>query len=221
MTSFKKAYRYSLTWCVFSCKTEIRLTFTHVLFFVTGPHRQFDFKVCVATSCIIGGKVEGSWLLYEFNGTGPGADCMNNFLACICYWNLSRAFVMSRAFVKSLALLLTFYASNSLFVPALDVRGDIGCFRFVETFSVDNSSVCLDSSHVFSIWYLHLSQTARGRVSSWLNVSLKTASKMTSNVSLSLFIYELKTTRTTKISRGVHCWKPNLLTHFLHESAGS
>ena len=72
------------------------LTFTHVLFFVTGPHRQFDFKVCVATSCIIGGKVEGSSLLYESNGTGLGADCMgklgrifdisrNNFLACICY----------------------------------------------------------------------------------------------------------------------------------------
>jgi len=44
------------------------LTFTHVLFFVTGPHRQFHFKVCVATSCIIGGKVDCSTLLYETTG---------------------------------------------------------------------------------------------------------------------------------------------------------
>ena len=45
------------------------LTFTHVLFFVSGPQRSFDFKVCVATSCIIGGKVEGSTLLHETTGT--------------------------------------------------------------------------------------------------------------------------------------------------------
>ena len=50
------------------------LTLTHVLFFVTGPQRQLDFKVCVATSCIIGGKVEGSTLLYETSGTE--ADCV-------------------------------------------------------------------------------------------------------------------------------------------------
>ena len=52
------------------------LTFTHVLFFVTGPQTQFDFKVCVATSCISGGKVEGSTLLHETTGTG--ADCVGN-----------------------------------------------------------------------------------------------------------------------------------------------
>ena len=40
-----------------SWKTEIMLTLTQVLFFVSDPQRQFDFKVCVATSCIIGGKV--------------------------------------------------------------------------------------------------------------------------------------------------------------------
>ena len=67
------------------------LTFTHVLFFVIGPQRSFDFKVCVAISCIMSGKVEGSTLLHETTGTG--ADCLGmlgrilayrkNLFACI------------------------------------------------------------------------------------------------------------------------------------------
>ena len=62
-------------------------TFRHVQFFVIGPQRSFD----LATSCIIGGKVEGSTLLHEITGTG--ADCLGmlgriltyrkNLFACI------------------------------------------------------------------------------------------------------------------------------------------
>ena len=53
---------------------------------------------------------------------------------------------------------------------------------------------------------------------------LENDTKFASNVSLSLFIHELKTTRTKEISRGVHCYlkayKPLDLLHITHESAG-
>ena len=66
-------------------------SFTHVLFLVIGPQRSFDFKVCEATSCVIGGKVEGSTLLHETTGTRAGCLGMlgriltyrKNLFACI------------------------------------------------------------------------------------------------------------------------------------------
>ena len=72
--------------------------------------------------------MEGSTLLHETTGTR--ADCLGmlgriltyrkNLFACIHHYNLSRA---SGINCKSLAL-LAFYASNSFWSPALDVRGD-------------------------------------------------------------------------------------------------
>ena len=104
--------------------------------------------------------------------------------------------------------------------PALEVRGDTGCFCFVETFSVDNSSGLFYCSHAFSIWYLHLSQTARGRVSSWLNVSLNTASKMIPNLPVMfLFLFLSMNSKPHVRQKSPEVFivieKPNLLCTFL------
>ena len=72
----------------------------------------------------------------------------------------------------------------------LDDKGDWACFLFNnDKYWIDCSSAFLDCCHAFSIWYLQLTQTARGRASFLLKFfiehSLVNLSKFARNIPLS------------------------------------